>query len=58
MSNRIYVRSVRAEAANASKKKGNNVKYLIVKPSGHFEIITPGTKAWPDIEKAIISLFK
>ena len=44
--------------ANALKKKGNNVQYFIVKQSGHFEMITPGTTAWSDIEKTVISLFK
>ena len=44
--------------ANALEKNGNNVKYFMVKNSGHFEMITPGTEAWSDIEKTVISLFK
>ncbi|MFT7459473.1 MAG: acetyl esterase/lipase [Planctomycetota bacterium] len=36
-------------------KRGHEIRHLEVGPSGHFEMITPGTTAWKDVEKAFLS---
>ena len=35
-------------------KRGRDIKHIEVAPSGHFEMITPGTPAWQDVEKAFL----
>lgn len=37
-------------------KRGHQIRHLEVAPSGHFEMITPGTKAWQDVEQAFRAL--
>ncbi len=38
------------------KKRGRDIQHLEVGPSGHFEMITPGTNAWKDVEKTFLKL--
>jgi acetyl esterase/lipase len=37
-------------------KRGHEIRHLEVGPSGHFEMITPSSAAWKDVEKAFLSL--
>jgi pimeloyl-ACP methyl ester carboxylesterase len=46
------------EYEQAARQKGDKVKMIVVKNAGHFEVIAPGTAAWPIVEDAIISLLK
>ncbi|PHN07447.1 alpha/beta hydrolase [Flavilitoribacter nigricans DSM 23189 = NBRC 102662] len=39
-----------------ARAKGDRVKIVKVKNAGHFEVIAPGSVAWPKIEKAIRKL--
>lgn len=39
-----------------AKKAGDDAQLTVIEGAGHFEIIAPGTQAWPTIEKAVISL--
>lgn len=41
---------------NASRDKGMEVRHLTLDGSGHFEMISPGTEAWDEIESAITRL--
>ncbi|NKB38676.1 MAG: alpha/beta fold hydrolase [Gammaproteobacteria bacterium] len=38
------------------KKRSRKISHLEVAPSGHFEMITPGTNAWQDLEKVFLRL--
>lgn len=40
------------------KAKGDPVKLVPVKQAGHFEVIAPGSVAWPKIERAIRKLIR
>ena len=37
-------------------KRGHEIRHLEVEPSGHFEMITPGTAAWKDVEETFLLL--
>lgn len=37
-------------------KRGHSIRHVEVAPSGHFEMITPGTGAWQDVEKIFLGL--
>jgi acetyl esterase/lipase len=37
-------------------KRGHEIRHIEVQPSGHFEMITPGTTAWKDVEEAFVLL--
>ena len=39
-------------------KAGDRAELTVVEGAGHFEIIAPGTQAWPTVEKAVLSLAK
>lgn len=39
-----------------AKQAGDNAELTVIEGAGHFEIIAPGTQAWPTVEKAVISL--
>lgn len=38
------------------RKRGHTIQHVEVKPSGHFEMITPGTPAWKDVEKVFVGI--
>jgi acetyl esterase/lipase len=40
----------------ASKKAGGNVSLTVLQNAGHFELIAPGSSAWPIVEKAVLAL--
>jgi acetyl esterase/lipase len=37
-------------------KAGDKVDATVIEGAGHFEVIAPGTQAWPTVEKAVLSL--
>ncbi len=39
-----------------AKQSGDEAKMTTVEGAGHFEVIAPGTAAWPTVEKAVLSL--
>jgi acetyl esterase/lipase len=39
-------------------KAGDRAELTVIEGAGHFEIIAPGTQAWPTVEKAVLSLAK
>lgn len=39
-----------------AKRSGDAAKMTIVEGAGHFEVIAPGTAAWPTVEQAVLSL--
>jgi acetyl esterase/lipase len=39
-------------------KAGDPAELTVIEGAGHFEIIAPGTQAWPTVEKAVLSLAK
>ena len=41
-----------------AKKAGDRAELTVIEGAGHFEIIAPGTQAWPTVEKAVVSLAK
>lgn len=41
-----------------AKKAGDKAELTVIEDAGHFELIAPGTQAWPTVEKAVLSLAK
>jgi acetyl esterase/lipase len=41
-----------------ARRAGDDVKLLSIPEAGHFELITPASKAWNSVEKAVLSLVK
>jgi acetyl esterase/lipase len=39
-------------------KAGDRAELTVIEGAGHFEIIAPGTPAWPTVEQAVLSLAK
>jgi acetyl esterase/lipase len=39
-------------------KAGDRAELTVIEGAGHFEIIAPGTQAWPTVEQAVLSLAK
>jgi acetyl esterase/lipase len=46
------------EYVSLAKKAGDKVDATVIEGAGHFEIIAPGTQAWPTVEKAVLSLIE
>jgi hypothetical protein len=44
------------EYAVLAKKAGDKAEMTVIEGAGHFEVIAPGTQAWPTVEKAVVSL--
>ena len=41
-----------------AKKAGDDVTFVVVENAPHFEVIAPGSVAWPKIEEAVLSMLK
>jgi acetyl esterase/lipase len=41
-----------------AKKVGDDVSFVAVENASHFEVIAPGSEAWPKVEEAVISILK
>jgi acetyl esterase/lipase len=41
-----------------ARQSGDKVKMIVVENAGHFELIAPGTTAWPTVEDAIKTLLQ
>ena len=41
-----------------AKKAGDDVTFVVVENASHFEVIAPGSVAWPKIEEAVLSMLK
>jgi acetyl esterase/lipase len=39
-----------------AKKAGDEAELTVIEGAGHFELIAPGTQAWPTVEKTVVSL--
>jgi acetyl esterase/lipase len=37
-----------------ARSKGDQVEYQVVEDAGHFEVVIPGSTAWPTVERAIL----
>src|SRR5688572_5493298 len=46
------------EYIELATKAGDRAELTVIEGAGHFEIIAPGTQAWPAVEKAVLSLAK
>jgi acetyl esterase/lipase len=44
------------EYADAAKRAGDSVRLVVIPEAGHFEIASPRSPAWPEVESAIRSL--
>ena len=44
------------EYATLARKSGDEAQMTVIDGAGHFEVIAPGTAAWPTVEKAVLSL--
>lgn len=44
------------EYATLARKSGDEAKMTVIEGAGHFEVIAPGTVAWPAVEAAVLSL--
>ncbi len=42
----------------AGKKKGDAIRLILLDEAGHFELIAPGSSAWPAVKEAVLSLVK
>ena len=40
------------------KAKGDDVRFIAVENAAHFEVIAPGSIAWPKVEEAVLSMLK
>jgi acetyl esterase/lipase len=50
----IYVPAELGEAyVNEAKERGDNAEFIVVKDVAHFELIVPGSKAWPVVNEAV-----
>ncbi|HEV2859631.1 MAG TPA: alpha/beta hydrolase [Pyrinomonadaceae bacterium] len=49
-----YGQEYEAEA----RRSGDKVRMVVVENAGHFEVIAPGTAAWPTVEEAVKTLLK
>lgn len=48
--------SLGEEYAALARKSGDEAKMTVIEGAGHFEVIAPGTVAWPAVEAAVLSL--
>ena len=46
------------EYEKEARRGGDKVKMIVVEDAGHFEVIAPGTAAWPTVEDTIKSMLK
>jgi acetyl esterase/lipase len=46
------------EYAALARKSGDEAQMIVIEGAGHFEVIAPGTAAWPSVEDAVLSLVK
>jgi pimeloyl-ACP methyl ester carboxylesterase len=44
--------------AEAAKKKGDDVKLVVIEKAGHFELVDPQSSAWLQINNEILAFFK
>jgi acetyl esterase/lipase len=44
--------------ADAAKKAGDVVEFIEVKDAGHFDLISPRSAAWADVEQAVLIVIK
>lgn len=46
------------EYEGAARKSGDKVRFIVVDKAGHFEVIAPGSSAWPTVEEAALSVLR
>ncbi len=42
----------------AARRAGDDVRLTVIEKSGHFDLIAPGSEAWPAVKQATLSLLK
>ena len=42
----------------AAQEKGDDVQFILIKHASHFELISPKTTAWPQVNKAVFDLLE
>ncbi|MCG3162458.1 MAG: hypothetical protein JMDDDDMK_03712 [Acidobacteria bacterium] len=50
--------SMGAEYAEAAKKRGDDVKLVVIEKAAHFEVIDPKSFAWARVRDEILALLK
>lgn len=53
---RLVPSALGEEYATLARKSGDEAKLTVIEGAGHFEVIAPGTGAWPSVEGAVLSL--
>ena len=41
-----------------AKKKGDDVRLIVIENASHFDVIAPGSAAWPKVEESALSMLK
>jgi acetyl esterase/lipase len=54
----IVPSSMAKDYAEAAKKKGDDVKLVVIEKAGHFELVDPQSSAWLQINNEILAFFK
>jgi hypothetical protein len=39
-----------------AKKKGDDVRLIVIESASHFEVIVPGSVAWPKVVESTLSM--
>ena len=55
---RIVPVGMAREYEAALKRKGGEVELLVLEDAGHFELVMPGSTAWPAVSAALLSLLR
>jgi len=42
----------------AAQKRGDRCRLVMLEDAGHFELVIPGSSAWPDVRDALLALLK
>ena len=57
-SDKLVPVSMASTYAEAAKKKGDDVKLVVIENAGHFELVDPKSFAWPKVKEAVLELVK
>lgn len=54
----IVPQSMAKDYVEAAKRKGEEVKLVVIEGAGHFEVVDPKSSAWPRVKEEILVLLK
>lgn len=54
----IVPQAMARDYADAAKKKGDDVKLIVIEKAGHFEVVDPKSAAWPIVKDEVMRLLK